>query len=323
MLPPMPFRDHAATTAHETVRLVDPSPGSELSATFVPGAGMIGVSLRDGGTELLGQRRGLPAYLEHGKTMGIPLLYPWANRLGGDQYAAGGVQVTIRPDAPGVRLDPNGLPIHGLLAASPDWVIEPPIVPGGDQRDELAASLDFSDPELLASFPFPHEVEISATLVSGVLRIETTVIPTTDRPVPLAFGFHPYVTLPGVPREDWHVELPALRHRPVDARGLPTGAAEERPPEAFILGDRTFDDGYDRVADGARFVVAGGGRRITVALEAGYPAAQIFAPADDPVICFEPMAAPTNALVTGDGLTLAEPGAPVTCVFSIAVEHVA
>jgi len=37
-------------------------PSSALSAVYVPGAGMIATSLSDGGTELLGQRRGLDAY---------------------------------------------------------------------------------------------------------------------------------------------------------------------------------------------------------------------------------------------------------------------
>ena len=50
---------------------------------------MIGISLTDSGTELLGQRRGLDAYVANGKTMGIPLLYPWANRLGANSYTSG------------------------------------------------------------------------------------------------------------------------------------------------------------------------------------------------------------------------------------------
>jgi peroxiredoxin len=45
-----------------------------------------------------------------------------------------------------------------------------------------------------------------------------------------------------------------------------------------------------------------------VRLEQGYPAAQVFAPATDDVICFEPMTAPTNALNSGDRLTLAPRG---------------
>ena len=72
------------------VTLRDPS--SSVAAQFVPGAGMIGTSLTDSGVELLGQRRGLDAYLEAGKTMGIPILYPWANRLGGNTYTAEGTR---------------------------------------------------------------------------------------------------------------------------------------------------------------------------------------------------------------------------------------
>ncbi len=307
------------SAARQTVQINDRTPGSPLRATYVPDAGMIGVSLRDGDAELLGQRRGLQAYLELGKTMGIPFLHPWANRLSGPAYHAAGVGVDLQGGALGLRYDPNGLPMHGLLAASPEWGVEPPLV-DGDQREELVASFDFSSPELLASFPYPHEIEIAVTLEDRRLQVQTTIIPTSDQAVPLAFGFHPYITLPGVPREDWQIELPALVHRPVDALGIPTGASAPAPAEAFTLGSRTFDDGYTGVAEGSQFVVAGGGRRVTVAFDEGYPAAQIFAPADDPVICFEPMAAPTNALVSGDGLRLAEPGHPAVATFSITVD---
>ncbi|MDT5132357.1 MAG: aldose 1-epimerase, partial [Mycobacterium sp.] len=43
------------------VTLTDPS--SKLTAQFVPAAGMIGTSLSEDGVELLGQRRGLGAYV--------------------------------------------------------------------------------------------------------------------------------------------------------------------------------------------------------------------------------------------------------------------
>ena len=82
---------------------------------------MIGISLTDSGTELLSQRRGLDAYVTNGKTMGIPLLYPWANRLGANSYTAEDTTVTLTAGEHGVRTDPNGLPIHGVLAAYPRW----------------------------------------------------------------------------------------------------------------------------------------------------------------------------------------------------------
>lgn len=286
---------------------------SQLSAQFVPGAGMIGTSLADGEVELLGQRRGLQAYLDAGKTMGIPLLAPWANRLGSDTYTASGRTVTLGRDAPGVRLDPNGLPIHGLLAANPDWQVV------DKSEDTAAVELDFgAQRQLLPSFPFPHNIALSISVVESVLRIETTVTATADVAVPLTFGFHPYLHLPGVPRSDWLVETPALRHLEVDDRGLPTGAASSQPAASQTLGNKAFDDGYDEVADGSVFAVSGGGRRLEVHFETGYPAAQIFAPPAEDLICFEPMAAPTDALVRG-GYRSAVPGAPARAVFAIRV----
>jgi galactose mutarotase-like enzyme len=117
--------------------------------------------------------------------------------------------------------------------------------------------------------------------------------------VPIAFGYHPYLTLPGVQREEWRVGLPRRRHLELDARSIPTGRGEPRAAKAFRLGDRGFDDGYDDIAPGARFTVAGGGREIAVVFESGYPVAQVYSPAGAPFICFEPMTAPTDALRSG------------------------
>ena len=98
---------------------------------------MIGISLTDSGTELLGQRRGLDAYVANGKTMGIPLLYPWANRLGANSYTAEGKTVTLTAGEHGVRADPNGLPIHGVLAAYPNWRVT------HESGHELTGEVDF------------------------------------------------------------------------------------------------------------------------------------------------------------------------------------
>ena len=90
----------------ETVTLRDPS--SPLTATYVPIAGMVGTSLSDDGVELLGQRRGLQAYVSNHKTMGIPILYPWANRLSSMGYGVDGAVVTLTPGTGGVRTDEHG-----------------------------------------------------------------------------------------------------------------------------------------------------------------------------------------------------------------------
>jgi aldose 1-epimerase len=292
------------------VTLRDPS--SPLEAQFVPDAGMIGISLTDSGTELLGQRRGLDAYVANGKTMGIPILYPWANRLGANTYTADDTTVTLVAGEHGVRADPNGLPIHGVLAAYPDWRVT------HESDNELTAEVDFSDEDLLASFPFPHRLAVTVTLFERTLRVRSSVAPTSQRPVPLCFGFHPYLQLPGVPREQWILETPPLRHLTLDERGLPTGETAPQAASTETLGDKAFDDGYDEVAEGAVFAVSGGDRRIEVHFEQGYPAAQIFAPPGEEVVCFEPMAAPTDALLRG-GYRSAQPGDWGIAEFSIRV----
>jgi aldose 1-epimerase len=121
-----------------------------------------------------------------------------------------------------------------------------------------------------------------------------------------------------VPRDQWVIESPAMRHLTLDASGLPTGEAVVQPALSEALGNRTFDDGYDQLADGAAFAVSGGGRRIEVHFEEGYSAAQIFAPPSEDVVCFEPMTAPTDALRRG-GYRSAQPGDWGIAQFSIRV----
>lgn len=295
----------------QIVNLRDPA--SSVSAQFVPEAGMIGTSLSDAGVELLGQRRGLDAYLTAGKTMGIPILYPWANRLGDNTYTAEDVTVTLASGENGVRADPNGLPIHGVLAAYPAWRVT------AESASELTAQVDFgADPKLLASFPYPHVLTVAVRLADRTLSVRTTVSATGDTPVPLCFGFHPYLRLPDVARGDWIIETPPLRHLSLDERGLPTGDSSQQPARSESLGDKAFDDAYDQVSDGAVFAVSGGGRRLEVRFEHGYPATQIFAPTAEDVVCFEPMTAPTDALRRG-GYRCARPGEPAVTQFSIRV----
>src|SRR5271163_1652969 len=100
-------------------RLVDEQAG--LQATFVPAAGMLCCSLRHRGEELLAQNAGVGAYARSGKTMGIPLLYPWANRLAGFDYSVAGQSVSVPHDPSRVKLDANGLPIHGVIGGRQAW----------------------------------------------------------------------------------------------------------------------------------------------------------------------------------------------------------
>ena len=245
--------------------------------------------------------------------MGVPLLHPWANRLAEWDYEALGRRVDLRPlEGRVVKADGGtGLPMHGVLPAPWDTV-------EATRTRLVAERRPVEDAGFRAAFPFPHRIRLEAELSPSTLRIATT-LEALDGEVPVAFGFHPYVTLPDVARADYAIELPAMRRLALDARKVPTGEVSDAPAFAGALGDRDLDDGFDGVRDGATFAVAGGGRRFAVHLESGYPCAQVFAPPGKDLICFEPMTAPGNALRTG-AFPVAAPGRPYAAAFSIAVD---
>lgn len=290
-----------------------------IRVAFAPAAGMVGYSLEHDGEELLGQRGGLAAYAERGSTFGIPLLYPWANRLSSHVYTVAGKRVELNGARTPLRLDAHGLPIHGVLAASPHWSVVGRTP--GNGHVAIAARLDFAaHEELLAAFPFPHELHVQVELKGDQLTVETIVLPTAAATVPVTFGWHPYLRLPGVPREEWHVELPVRRRALLDERGIPTGETEQLSVEPGLLGTRSFDDIFTELHEPARFVLAGGGRRIELELDEGYPVAQVYAPAGEDFISFEPMTAHTNALVSGEGLRSIAPTGSFRARWKLRVE---
>jgi aldose 1-epimerase len=285
----------------------------DLEATFLPGVGLLGVALRHRGEDLLALPGGVAGYRD-GNVTGLPLLAPWANRLAGRHYRAAGVEVDL--DGVPLHTDPNGLPIHGNLTANPGWRLER--LAAEPDRAVLAASLNYTWPELLAAFPFPHQLRVEAAVTGASLQVTTTVRPTGERPVPVAFGWHPYLRLPGPRRAAWRLLLPDREHLELDGRGLPTGRSGHEPAEADPVGERTFDDLY--VLGGQRRLgLEAGGRRLLVDYGDGYPYAQVYAPAGAEFVCLEPMTAPTNAL--GDGACpLVEPGEVFGAGFALRVE---
>lgn len=310
--------DDTTTSGYPTVTLSNPD--AAVDATFAPALGMIGCSLRHRGAELLGQRGGLAKYAASGSTMGIPLLHPWANRLSAFSYAVGGRGVTLDPHSALLHHDANGLPMHGLLAANRNWRVAARSADATSAR--LSAVFDFAaDAALLAAFPFPHTLALDLELRGTTLAITTMLRPTAAVAVPVSFGFHPYLQLPGIARAEWHIEAPVRQRLRLDAHMIPTGEREAVAIEPGPLGARGFDDLFTSLDRPARFVLAGGGRRVTVAFDDGYHFAQIYAPLGEPLICFEPMTAPTNALVSGASLPLVQPGAEYRASFTISIEE--
>jgi aldose 1-epimerase len=269
------------------------------------------VSLRDGDVELLADPENLPpGYRVHGRAAGITLLHPWANRLSADSYTFGGRTGRLEAGGDRVSRDAHGLAIHGLTAPSAS-----PWRPAAEGPDRATAALTWlGEP----GFPFPHQITVrfqlsAARPASAALAITTTVCALGDGAVPVAFGWHPYF------RRDpaAALQLPALTFLEGDGRGLPTGVETPRAPRRLELADPShglaepsFDDGVSGLSRGTQMRLDNETRSIAVEFGAGYGFGQLFAPPDAPIVSFEPMTAPTDALCRGSGLGVAEPDRP-------------
>lgn len=285
-----------------------------LRAVFLPGRGMLGASLQHRGEELLGRVEDMASFAQSGRSCEIPLLHPWANRLGATCYRAAGKEVLLGR-ASSIGHDDKGLPMHGVPWPRLAWQVL-------DADDSiLNARLDWTSDERLAVFPFPHRVEMNIAVRSETLSIETTLRAHQSSAVPVSFGFHPYFRLPGSPRAEWQINLPAMSRLLLDQRSIPTGEQEPVPAFDAKLGERAFDDGFALLDPHAVFSIAGNGRRITVQFVEGYGYAQVFAPRDKDYIAMEPMTAPANALVSGHGLRLVEPGGLFHATFCVIVQE--
>lgn len=276
---------------------------------WLPEVGMLGASLKWRGTELVAMPK-TAAQARRRSTTGIPLLYPWANRLGSRRFVAAGQPVDLRQVD--LHTDSRGLPIHGTLVGDPDWTVVRLQARANDAL--LVAERWWEAGADVAAFPFRHVLEVAVRLSDRGLDVTTTVTPTGDDPVPVSFGWHPYLRLPDVPRREWGLVLPRRDHLALDRRFLPTGKSTQEPAEHEPLGSRDLDDAYR--PDGSRLGLRGGGLDLAVTLGRGYEYAQVYAPAKKAFIALEPMTAPTNALVDGKA-PLVEPGDSFRATFRI------
>jgi galactose mutarotase-like enzyme len=240
-------------------------------------------------------RAGMPA----GGYTGLPINAPFANRLSRRRFTLEGRPVVLGRD---VAADRHGSPIHGTFQARP-FIVDR--VEATAARASLVASYHHRDRAVLRAFPFDHSVTITAVLDARALHVTTTVTTRERVAVPVSFGWHPFLQVPGSTRSRWRLRLPAGRHAVLDERLLPTGEEHAEPATTVALARRTFDDHY-RLGRDRRFELAGPRGRVVVRLGEGYEYAQIYVPEPDAPVwattdfaCIEPMTAPIDALVTG------------------------
>lgn len=104
-------------------------------------------------------------------------LVPYSNRIGNAEFEWG-----ENPIAPARKFPPQPPSSHGVGFDRP-WSVQ--------SRSMNSAVLTLSN-RSGAGWPWPFEAKQRISLSAGSLNLEMSVVNLADRPVPLAFGHHPY-----------------------------------------------------------------------------------------------------------------------------------
>jgi aldose 1-epimerase len=282
----------------EVVQLTDAGRRTEVS--IVPSVGNMAYEIKVGGKNILWFPYHSPAELKaKHQFCGIPFLAPWANRLDDDAYWANGKKYQLNTGLGNIGHDGHQHPIHGLLNYWPNWEV---ISVASDDRSAWVSSrFDFGKyPDLMAQFPFAHTITMTYRLANGEVEVETVIDNRSTEPMPVAIGFHPYFHLDDAPRDQWKVHLAARDHMILSDQLIPTGAHKAVEfADPHPLAGSQLDDVFGNLVRGgdgtAQFWVEGARQRITVAYGPKYTTAVVYAPRGKDFVCFEPMAAITNA----------------------------
>ncbi|MBL9148385.1 MAG: aldose 1-epimerase [Phycisphaerae bacterium] len=296
------------------VRLVRLRVG-DAHADIAPDLGAAIVSWSCLGRERLALPLPLAEFAKVAKTGGVPLLYPWANRLRRDTYEWNGTHGDVS-SMPGLKRDGNGLPIHGSLLRFADWDIvsaEP-----GRRSAAFVAQLSWTEEHpAFSAFPFDHDLVVLYELGERSLDVDVLVAAQVDMPV--AFGWHPYLAAPeGSART---LELPARERVALDASMLPVRTAHGLAVESAVATSRETIGGRD--IDELYRVHAHATARVgdtALVLRGGYRFLQVYAPRGAAFACVEPMVAPAAALNDAADLPHVAAGDTFEASFSLLAE---
>jgi aldose 1-epimerase len=251
---------------------------------------------------------------------GIPILFPWPNRIEYGKFTFEGREVQLATPSEGAHL------LHGYVLNRP-WEVTG--FGGSDSEGAWVTcrfkSNDFD--EIGAEWPFPFEVEGTYRLKDGGLAVEVAGTNTGEGNMSAGLGYHPYFPLPleaSGDRKSCTVQLPCDTYWPLREDSIPTG--ETKPVEGSydvrartVLGENTFDDvwaGVQYDADGwsrCHFQDPDAGVQIVVEADSAFREWVLYAPESRPIVCFEPYTCTTDAVnlaargIDG-GLSVLKPG---------------
>ncbi|MCB1169780.1 MAG: aldose 1-epimerase [Leptospiraceae bacterium] len=271
-------------------------PDESIEAEICPEIGCTCFSLRFRGQELLHFPFNLNHYRVSGDLAGIPLLYPWANRLEANHFPYRGKEYSLEGES--IYRDGNGLPIHGLILKSSSWMLKDLNASRGFARALFEFALE-NDAGMRSNFPFNQGLFLTFELGDDGLNIMLDIENRDRSSFPISPGFHPYFSLGQFARDEIRLSIPAKRSLRLNELYLPDGESidvAERWPDHrdLILGNHKFDTIFCDMEEPSLRLIRPD-LTINVQLGSDFPVGIVYSPPDQGFVCLEPMTAPTNA----------------------------
>ena len=249
---------------------------------------------------------------------GIPLLFPFPNRIRDGRYSWNGQDYHLPEGL--VGYEGNGNAIHGFCLDRPWRVLS-----HTESSVTAVFRISVDAPERLKLWPTDGEIEICYSLNDACLRADITVRNPSDKPLPWGFGTHAYFRLPlgsGRSAADCTVFAPVAKRWELEGC-LPTGRVVPAPEDGQLRESPAFetlklDDVYTCVeAVGGvvtcRVVDEAAGVQMIQRCDDSFREIVAFTPPWTTAVCLEPYTCTTDAINLQQkgvdaGLKVLEPG---------------
>ena len=264
---------------------------------------------------------------------GIPLLFPYPNRIRQGRYKWEGTEYELPKSL--VGYEGSGNAILGFCLDRP-WRL----LTQTECSVTAAFRISKDAPERLALWPTDGEIQICYSLNQACLRADITISNPTQSPLPWGFGTHAYFNVPlskNSSPADCTVFAPVSRRWQLDGC-LPTGTLLAPPANADLRKSLRFeglkvDDVYTSVeARGGvvecRVIDERAGLQMVQRCNDAFREIVAFTPPWASAVCLEPYTCTTDAINLQQqgvdaGLQVLAPGATWTGWIEIAVGQVA
>ena len=230
---------------------------------------------------------------------GIPLLFPFPNRIRGGRFTWQGREYVLE----GVHQDGQGNSIHGLVIDRPWRVVH---CNEHSAVGQFQLSVDGADRRPL--WPADFLIEVRYQLRDAALRCDVRVVNPGRIPLPFGFGTHPYFRVPlssGSRRgdcliqaratEEWELVgcLPTGTRRPVSGK---TDLRDGRELEGLKLDDVLT--GLPKEDESIESIIMdpAAGLQVRQVFDAAFRELVVYTPPHGRSVCLEPYTCTTDAI---------------------------